>query len=370
MSVIHHPGSKYWYYDFKYNSKKYFGSTKTTNKALAKKIEEEKRRSLIEQSELGQSETISLRSAIEMYRETKKQQNQTYKHIGYMMKDFLCDSGKPSGLNPNIDIHKIKDRNIHAFVMQQKSEDFSDASIIHRLGYLTRSFNLAKKLGYLAPEINVKDVKADNGVKPAKGRIRYLTLEEENKVLHELHPDTVLVGMAHPDRQTPEKKRQRQDTYDFAVMLLDFGGRHTELSTLKWSAVSMEDEAINLYRPKVNNESILSMTDRVKVILERRLAAKRPDQIYVFENTTQGPRRYTPRAFKGACNRAGLKDVSFHTLRHTFCSTLVAAGATLFEVQQLVGHTTPTMTAKYAHLAPNVASTKAVKLLNQRQVSA
>jgi integrase len=132
----------------------------------------------------------------------------------------------------------------------------------------------------------------------------------------------------------------------------------------------MKEEAINLFRPKVNNESILAMTERVKVIFERRLAAKRPDQIYVFENSTGGPRRYTPAAFKGACERAGLDDVSFHTLRHTFCSTLVAAGATLFEVQALVGHTTPMMTNRYAHLAPNIASNKAVKLLNQRQAGA
>ena len=223
-----------------------------------------------------------------------------------------------------------------------------------------------KKLGYLTPNLDVREIKKDNDVKVSKGRIRYLTLEEENKLLHELHPDTVVLGLASPRKQTAEKKRNRQDAYDFTLMLLDFGGRHSELSTLKWTAVNMGDETINLFRPKVNNESILAMTDRVKVIFERRFSSKRPDQIYVFENTKQGPRRYTPAAFKGACARAGLDDVSFHTLRHTFCSTLVAAGATLFEVQQLVGHTTPAMTAKYAHLAPNVASNKAVKLLNQR----
>ena len=47
----------------------------------------------------------------------------------------------------------------------------------------------------------------------------------------------------------------------------------------------------------------------------------------------------------------GIKDVHWHTLRHTFASRLVIAGVSLDEVSELMGHTTLEMTKRYAHLA-------------------
>ena len=49
--------------------------------------------------------------------------------------------------------------------------------------------------------------------------------------------------------------------------------------------------------------------------------------------------------------RAGLADVRLHDLRHSFASTLVNAGVSLYEVQHLLGHAKSTTTQRYAHLA-------------------
>jgi len=68
-------------------------------------------------------------------------------------------------------------------------------------------------------------------------------------------------------------------------------------------------------------------------------------------------------AFKAACRRAGIRDFHFHDLRHTFASQLVIRGASLKEIQELLGHTTMTMTLRYAHLAQEQKKT-AVNLLN------
>jgi site-specific recombinase XerD len=55
-----------------------------------------------------------------------------------------------------------------------------------------------------------------------------------------------------------------------------------------------------------------------------------------------------------ACKRAGLREIGWHVLRHTFASHLVMRGATLKAVQELLGHQDIKVTLRYAHLSPNV----------------
>jgi integrase len=64
-----------------------------------------------------------------------------------------------------------------------------------------------------------------------------------------------------------------------------------------------------------------------------------------------------------ACRRAGLREIGWHTLRHTFASHLVMRGASLKAVQELLGHGSMEMTLRYAHLSPQ-ARTDAVALLD------
>ena len=54
---------------------------------------------------------------------------------------------------------------------------------------------------------------------------------------------------------------------------------------------------------------------------------------------------------RGSEKRA-LPDVRLHDLRHSFASFLVNQGVSLYVVQGLLGHASPRMTQRYAHLAP------------------
>jgi len=54
----------------------------------------------------------------------------------------------------------------------------------------------------------------------------------------------------------------------------------------------------------------------------------------------------------GAQRRAGLRRIRWHDLRHTFASQAAMAGVPLPQIQQWLGHSTVTMTMRYAHLAP------------------
>jgi len=70
-----------------------------------------------------------------------------------------------------------------------------------------------------------------------------------------------------------------------------------------------------------------------------------------------------------AARRAGLRRVGWHALRHTFASHLVILGRSLKEVQELLGHSSITMTMRYAHLAPQM-KVDAVNALAQHAADA
>ena len=67
-------------------------------------------------------------------------------------------------------------------------------------------------------------------------------------------------------------------------------------------------------------------------------------------------------AFALACKRAGIHDFRMHDLRHTCAAWLVSGGVSLIEVRDLLGHSSVTMTERYAHLAPENLQ-RAVKVL-------
>jgi integrase len=51
-----------------------------------------------------------------------------------------------------------------------------------------------------------------------------------------------------------------------------------------------------------------------------------------------------------ACRAAGVPVVRFHDLRHTFASHFMMFGGDLYRLQKYLGHSTPLMTQRYAHL--------------------
>ena len=67
--------------------------------------------------------------------------------------------------------------------------------------------------------------------------------------------------------------------------------------------------------------------------------------------------------FLNSCKRAGLIDLHFHDLRHTFASQFVMAGGDLYILKEILGHKSITMTQRYAHLSPTY-KIKAIDRMN------
>lgn len=92
------------------------------------------------------------------------------------------------------------------------------------------------------------------------------------------------------------------------------------------------------------------------LMLERNLS---PDQ-HVFQDRAGGKIDDLSKTFVRTVEALGLNHgvtdrrarVVFHTLRHTFASWLAIDGVPLLTIGALLGHTSPKMTARYAHLCP------------------
>ena len=73
---------------------------------------------------------------------------------------------------------------------------------------------------------------------------------------------------------------------------------------------------------------------------------------YLFPNPKTGkPFVSIFHSWDTARQKAGLKDVRIHDLRHSFASYLINQGHSLYEVQNLLGHTQVKTTQRYAHLS-------------------
>jgi integrase len=77
---------------------------------------------------------------------------------------------------------------------------------------------------------------------------------------------------------------------------------------------------------------------------------------YVFPSRAKrGHLRTVGVAWATALNRAGLRRVRVHDLRHSFASCAIGAGVSLYVVGKLLGHRKADTTSRYAHLERDAA---------------
>lgn len=99
-------------------------------------------------------------------------------------------------------------------------------------------------------------------------------------------------------------------------------------------------------------DSTASATIGAIEVLRRERIANTDDQPFVFANPNTGlPFINIFRSWDTARTRAQLPELRIHDLRHSFASFLVNAGRSLYEVQEILGHSDIRTTSRYAHLS-------------------
>ncbi len=147
------------------------------------------------------------------------------------------------------------------------------------------------------------------------------------------------------------------------ITALNAGMRRGEILNLTWDQVDLKHGFILLEITKNGERREIPINETLRQNLEA--LPRHIKSLYVFWHGERGkPYDEVTRSFNSAVRRAGIKDFTFHDLRHTFASHLVMAGVDLTTVKELLGHKTLTMTLRYAHLAPS-HKVKAVGILDK-----
>ncbi len=139
------------------------------------------------------------------------------------------------------------------------------------------------------------------------------------------------------------------------------GMRKGELLGLTWDCVDMTHGFIRLKQTKNGKARALPLNETLWGLFSQ--LRTQPAVPWVFHDHAGHRWDDVRHGFDRACEAAGLTDFHFHDLRHTFASWLIMRGVPLATVSNLLGHTSPTMTLRYAHLSPKHL-TSAVRVLD------
>jgi integrase len=350
MSIVKRGNSKYWYLQFQMNGRTYIRSSRTTNKKIAEQMEIEWKAKLHSHQFLGQKERVTVDLSLEQFCATKVG-SPNYSNLLSHVKSIrrLLPVYKPMD---ELTLHDLE-----RFKRDRLNEGIGGQSLKHSFNLIRGAWKYARKLGYQVSDLDFPQIKVP------KYSLRYLNEEEERRLLIELDPKREGKGLKPYAERSDELQRTMQDAYDLVVLLLDTGARYSEIAKIGWSKIDLNQWEIHLWRPKVQNEAVLFMTDRVYDILKRRSETATGD--WVFRNKNNGPRGYASVSIRKALRRAGLSDCKIHTLRHTHASRLIQNGMTVYEVREILGHTDIKTTMRYAHLEQRQVTSKARDVINR-----
>jgi len=217
---------------------------------------------------------------------------------------------------------------IEAFQAARLEDGISKSTVNRQIATLSAFFSWAIKRGHHPGPNPARDVET---FKESPGRMRFLTETEADRLI-----------LAASEHLKP-----------ILVAALHTGGRLSELLSLRWSDVNWDVPPYGMLTfrketTKTRKARSLPLSPELARCL--RGIRKRPadDRIFGFRGEAVTSIRT---AFESARRKAGLDDLHFHDLRHTFASWYVQNTGDIYRLQKYLGHGTMKMTQRYAHLS-------------------
>lgn len=392
MTLYRRDGSDIWYYEFAISKVRYRGSTRTTSKKEAAAYEADMRREAQEDQRLARDgikrSTVHaiaqqwLEASEVTHKDHKNNASRVRKLFGEELrqvgKDWELVEGARYGLPKTLMVHEVTQATLIELKAARLREENSGATINREISLVQTLMGYAASLNVVMPSKPIiwsdrRNRAASLKMRESKGKLRWLTIEEETRLLAELAS------------RVRDDEDSAADNLDLVTLLLDTGARYEEIAGMRWQQVDLETGVILLYRSKVDNEGGLRLTKRALKVLKARKLKMQADTIhrtYVFPaqevigtgraawTREDACRGHATGAIQGAIDACGLNDdptadrVTPHTFRDTYASRLVQAGVSLLKVSHMLGHADESMTKKYAHLCPDNTGREAAAVLD------
>lgn len=241
-------------------------------------------------------------------------------------------------------LDQIGERDIERYKAKLLQSGLSPKSINNYLACLRRLFAVAKEWGVIE---RVPDVK---WLKVPPQSFDFLDFDET---------DAIIDG-------AEDKWRA------MIVVALKTGLRQGELWELRRSDVVQNVGLLRVSRSNFRGQITATksgkarevpLCDTAREALIAQLASHKHELVFCEKDGTPINALHCRRPLYRACEAAGLREIGWHVLRHTFASHLVMRGAPLKVVQELLGHGSMAMTLRYSHLSPE-AKQSAIHLLD------
>lgn len=129
------------------------------------------------------------------------------------------------------------------------------------------------------------------------------------------------------------------------VCALDTGMRRGEILSLRWRDLDLKNKRINIQAMNTKTLRARSLPISTRLLEELETLPQRDvnDRVFGVTDTVK-------RSWATAKRIAGITDLKFHDLRHTFATRLVQGGLPIAEVSRVLGHTSVVTTFRYANV--------------------
>lgn len=314
-----------WYADYYVNGKRVQESTGTRNKREAEKIYA-LRVSEVERGVYARPVKISFTDFGRRYMEHAKAHKRSWLRDEQMLNRLNGFFG--DAMLTDINAVRVED------YQQQRVREVCPATVNRETALLKHMLNLAERWELRQGSNPVRFIKF-----LAEDNLKFQTLSEED--------ERALLARCPPYLQ------------DMIVFAINTGLRCGDIFDLQWEEVDFDGRRLDIIMQKSRKPLRIPLNDPAFSILEAWHGMRKGP--YVFYNHMTGDRfRDLKAGFKLACKEAGLKGITWHTLRHTFASRLIRNGTDIVTVKELLGHSTIVVTMRYAH-TNDEAKVKAVK---------
>ena len=252
---------------------------------------------------------------------------------------FLATPKEGTGLRPVTDIAELRDDHLYAFADYLGSCDYASSTVARKMAAL-KSF-----ASYLHRSEATQDLLGRELVVPRvkKGRPRAISTSEVELLLQA------------PLMHQPARPEQVRDVA-MLELLYASGLRVSELVSLNVDDVDFDKRSLRLRGKRGAVRTVPLPTRSVRSLQnwlgDPRTAVANRGEMALFVNHRGN--RLTRQGFwlilKSYANQVGIKEITPHTLRHSFAAHAMDRGMDLKELQQRLGHVSSVTTQVYQQL--------------------